>query len=68
MIRKGELNQSLGPFESRRYSGSIPAVLVISANILIGCSGGGGDFMAAAPQFTSTPVTAAEGDDVHVPR
>jgi hypothetical protein len=40
---------------------SIPAVLVISANILIGCSGGGGGTtMPATPQFTSTPVSTAE--------
>jgi len=40
---------------------SFPVVLVITANILVGCSGGGGGTtMPATSTFASTPVMAAE--------
>jgi hypothetical protein len=40
---------------------SLPIILLFTANILVGCGGGGGGTtMHATPQFTSTPVMAAE--------
>jgi len=40
---------------------TLPIVLLFLANIFVGCGGGGGGTkMPATPQFTSTPVTAAE--------
>ena len=40
----------------------LPAVLLITANIIVGCGGGGGGgtTMPATPTFTSTPVMGAE--------
>ena len=39
----------------------LPIVLLFTANIFVGCGGGGGGTnMPATPQFTSAPGTAAE--------
>src|ERR1700730_8790060 len=41
---------------------TLPLVLLFTANIFVGCGGGGGGgtTMHATPQFTSTPLLAAE--------
>jgi hypothetical protein len=40
---------------------TLPIVLLFTANIFVGCGGGGGGTtMHATPQFTSTPIMAAE--------